>query len=84
MRGMTMEVSTTEKYIDLDGPGSARQTINRLRGRAARCRELHALATSTNIAAEFERLAQDYESDALQLEATLSRIRTTGASPFRE
>jgi hypothetical protein len=50
-------------------------TIDRLRLRAERCRDLSCGAASASIAAEFENLAQDYESDAQRLEARSSAVR---------
>jgi hypothetical protein len=45
-------------------------SIARLREKAARCRHFALQAQSDGIAAEFESLARDYETDADWLEAT--------------
>jgi hypothetical protein len=59
----------------LEDPSGLQQTIDRLRKRATRCRQLGGDARSANIAAEFESLARDYESDAQQLESRSSMSR---------
>jgi hypothetical protein len=61
----------SERHADPDIFEADMQTIERLRERAVHCRELCYQAHSANIAAEFERLAMDYESDAFRLEARL-------------